>query len=240
MSEILKFIIPALLGTAVTLIGVIAVWFTYFASKHFGKRSAQLNYIQTIFQYEAIPRYFSFILWNVHFLSNVSRFFENLIIDDQGVAQIRDNNLHRHIIIEILSYVGVQSADITRKEKKKLDDPPSLDSYLVNTPLVRNRLNNENIVSEFKTSLFSNGDKELRDRLNQFILREKLRMSERASYMSFLLPFACSPEIRKKIISIINDEKISESKRWSLIEEIIEIFLQGNALPKRSRARKET
>ncbi len=234
MSDFAKVLIPVLVGAVVALIGASAAWFTYFATHRYGTRSSQISYIQTIFQYEVIPRYFSYILWNVHFLSNMSHFFKNLVIDDQGLAKIQNTDSHSRIIIEILSYVSGQSTDIASREKKGTNDSLSLDSFLSNTPLVRNRLSNPDIIAEFKSTLSSkgNGHKELRERLNQFIRREKLRMCERTSYMSFLLPFACLPKFRQRIVGLIDDRNIQDSERWPKIEETIERFLQGSKLPR--------
>ncbi len=229
MNEIAKVVIPAALGAVVGLL-------TYFGAQRWAKRSAQLNYIQTIFRHETIPRYFSALLWNARFLSNVSCFFPKLVIDDTGLERIQNTNTHTRIIIGILSYVAVQSSSILNEAKAEVDDPEDIHSFLLAAPLVGNRLSHPDIVSNFKKLLSSdeNGDHELRQNLNKFIARETLRMSERTSYMSFLLPFACSPNIRQRLIGLIEDENIPETRRWREIENTVTIFLQGKRMPRKA------
>ena len=229
MNDVTKVIIPAIVGVLVGLLGSSVAWLSYFSGRRHQKRARQLDYLQTIFQYPKIPQHFSYILWNVHFLTNVGQFFHNLVVDDAGLDRIRVCKSHKHVVIGILSYVAVQSRDIVRSAQQISEKPPDIDEYLVHATLVSNRLTHPDILSAFKELLSSGdkGDQEFRRNLNEFIERERDRMCERTSYMSFLLSFACFPDFREKIVRLMDDESISEDRRWPEIKKTIEYFLHG-------------
>ena len=230
MDELLKIALSASIRATSAIIAFLA----YLAGRRRQTRASQIEYLQTVFQYDAIPRYFSYSIWNVHFLANLGRFFEDLLVHDDGLKRIDpQNNLHKRVIAEILAYVAVQASEVVDASRKASIEPPELDAFLSEADLVKDRLLFTNIAESFRERLGECGDPELRKKMNQFIAREQSRICDRTSYMSFLLPFACLPGARDRLTRVIDDREILNGRKWPIVERMLEEFLRGKVARKK-------
>lgn len=224
MNEIWKNLIPAIIGGFIALL-IFFIGQLFMAWRM--RRSWQLDYIRTIFAWPKVPQFFSYLIWNIHFLSNIEHLFPGMQIREDNIKVLQDSPEIKHIITEILAYIWVQSKDSIKIALGRDLDPTEFDKALVNSSLVVDRLCHKNIFSTFINSLCSNTDPELNlvNALNKFIKRESNRIYERTSYMNFLLAFACYPKVKKELLELINMDNGIEEKRWEKIEKILSDFL---------------
>jgi len=230
MNEMWRNVLPALIGGSFVLLTFLVRELVI--TRRRVERSGQLDYIRTIFSWPKISQFFAYLIWNIHFLSNIEHLFPDMRIREDNLKTLRDSLELKHIITEILAYIWVQSNDAIKIANGRDLEPQEYDKILVNSLLVVNRLSHEDVFTEFINYMNSKEDSELhlRDALNKFIYREQNRIFERTSYMNFLLSFACYPGVKEKLLELINAAHGANEKRWEKIENILEEFLSGKRI----------